>query len=91
MPKAADELQPYIADLVKNAMLTAWNEICSDTGCHPTDIERDFEGRRGHLGFEPGQWAQMAGNMVAEQIKSFNEATRKERVKRIGRFVMTGS
>lgn len=88
MPK--DELQPYIPDLVKNAMLTAWNEICSDTGCHPTDIKRDFEGKRGNLGFEPEHWAQMAGDMVAAQIKSFNDKTRKERVKQIGRFVMTG-
>lgn len=91
MSKSAQaELQPYIADLVKNAMLTAWNEICSDTGCHPLDIEQDFEGQKGHLGFEPRHWAQMAGNMVAAQIAQFNKAHRSERVKQIGQFVMTG-
>lgn len=68
----------YIPDLVKNAMLTAWNEICSDTGCHPTDIERNFEGRRGHLGFTPAHWAQMAGDIVAAQIAILSSAAGQE-------------
>lgn len=90
MPKIEAELQPYIADLVKNAMLTKWNDICSDTQCHPLDIEQNFEGQPGHLGFSPRHWAQATGDMVAEQIKQFFAASRSERSKRIGRFVMTG-
>ena len=84
------ELERCIPDLVKNAMLTAWNEICSDTSCHPLDMEQDFEGRKGHLGFVPRHWSQMVGNMVAHQIKNFVIATHKERAKQIGQFVMTG-
>lgn len=64
-----NEILRYVPDLVRNAMLTQWNEICSDTGCHPTDIKRDFEGRRGQLGFEPELWARMAGEMVAANIQ----------------------
>lgn len=58
----------YIPDIVKNAMLTAWNEICSDTHCHPTDIKRNFEGRKGHIGFEPEHWARLTGEFAAEAI-----------------------
>ena len=85
--KAIDELQPYIPDLVKNAMLVAWREICADTGCHPLDIEH---GKNKFLIFEPRHWAQSAGEIVAEQIKRFVKLTEKERAKKIGRFVMTG-
>ena len=85
--KAIDELQPYIPDLVKNAMLVAWREICADTGCHPLDIEH---GKNKFLTFEPRHWAQSAGEIVAEQIKRFVKLTEKERAKKIGRFVMTG-
>lgn len=91
MPQIDKELQPYIADLVKNAMLTQWNDICGDTGCHPLDIEQNFEGRRGHLGFSPRHWAQATGDMVAAQIEQFFKASRKERAAKIGRFVMTGT
>lgn len=79
MPRIDEELQPYIADLVKNAMLTKWNDICADTQCHPLDIEQNFEGQPGHLGFSPRHWAQ-----------EFFAASRKERTQKIGRFVMTG-
>jgi hypothetical protein len=65
---AVTELAPYIADLVKNAMLTQWNEICGDTGCHPLDLEH---GRGKHLTFTPRHWAQAAGDMVASQIERF--------------------
>lgn len=90
MDKIQKELQPYIADLVKNAMLVVWDDICADSHCHPLDIEQNFEGRPGHLGFKPAHWAQRTGEMVAEQIKRFHETSRKERAKKIGRFVMTG-
>lgn len=59
----------YIPDIVANAMLTAWNEICSDTGCHPTDIKRNADGKRGHLGFEPEHWARMTGQIVKAQLE----------------------
>lgn len=66
--REAEELVRHIPDLVKNAMLGAWREICADTGCHPLDIEH---GRGKYLTFEPAHWAQQAGEIVAAQIKSF--------------------
>jgi hypothetical protein len=56
----------YVPDLVKNAMLTVWNEICADTGNHPLDIEH---GKGKFLTFTPRHWAQMAGDMVQVQIE----------------------
>lgn len=55
----------YVPDLVKNAMLVGWREICADTGCHPLDIEH---GKGRVLTFEPRHWAQMAGKIVAVQV-----------------------
>lgn len=66
-----DEILKYVPDLVKNAMLTQWNEICSDTGCHPDDIKQNFEGVKGHLGFTPKHWASFAGKMVAQNLKDY--------------------
>jgi hypothetical protein len=40
---------------VADAMQSAWDEICSDTGCHPLDIEH--EGRK--LFFKPSHWARL--------------------------------
>ena len=85
--RAIDELKPYIPDIVKNAMLVAWRDICADTGCHPLDIEH---GKRKFLTFEPHHWAQAAGEIVSAQIVGFIKASEKERAKQIGRFVMTG-
>lgn len=87
MAKPIDELRPYIPDIVKNAMLVAWRNICADTGCHPLDIEH---GKQQFLTFEPHHWAQQAGDIVAAQIVGFIKASEKERAKQIGRFVMTG-
>lgn len=56
---------------VAEAMQDAWNDICSDTGCHPDDIERNFEGRKGHLGFSPKHWAAaVARHLFAGYVKS---------------------
>ena len=85
--RAIDVLKPYIPDIVRNAMLVAWRDICADTGCHPLDIEH---GKGQFLTFEPHHWARAAGNIVASQIVDFIKATEKERAKQIGRFVMTG-
>lgn len=41
-------------DIVREAMRDAWNEISSDTGCHPLDIER---GAKGHLVFRANHWS----------------------------------
>jgi hypothetical protein len=38
--------------MVEAAMRDSWDDICSDTGCHPLDIRR--EGRK--LFFEPNHW-----------------------------------
>ena len=62
------ELKRYLPDLVKNAMLVAWREICTDTGCHPLDVEH---GKGKYLTFEPRHWAQMAGDIVASQVERF--------------------
>lgn len=67
-PENLSELECYIPDIVKNAMLVAWRDICADTNCHPLDIEHR---KRRYLTFEPRHWAQMAGDIVAFQIKSF--------------------
>lgn len=62
--------EAYIVDIVKNAMLTAWNEICSDTECHPLDIEHGItKGRSKHLSFEPRHWSLMVGEIVQVQIE----------------------
>lgn len=67
-PEEVNELERYLPDIVKNAMLVAWRDICADTNCHPLDIEH---GKRGYLTFEPRHWAQNAGDIVAFQVKSF--------------------
>lgn len=47
----------WISDtLVREAMLDAWNEICSDTGHHPLDITNVGRGR---LEFSPRHWADL--------------------------------
>jgi hypothetical protein len=48
---------------VRDAMDTAWNEICSDTGCHPLDLER----RGGKLYFEPRHWADLIARMLVRR------------------------
>jgi hypothetical protein len=40
-------------EMVAEAMHDAWNEICSDTGCHPLDIERHGK----ELFFHPLHWS----------------------------------
>lgn len=57
--------QKYIPEIVKNAMLTMWGDICGDTGCHPLDIEH---GKGKFLTFTPRHWAQMTGDMAAKNI-----------------------
>ena len=64
---AQDQLVRYLPDIVKNAMLTMWCHICSDTGCHPLDLEH---GKGKLLTFEPRHWAQMAGDMVATNARA---------------------
>lgn len=67
MREALAELICYLPDIVKNAMLVMWREICADTGCHPLDIEH---GKSKFLTFEPRHWAQMTGNMVATNARA---------------------
>lgn len=76
-PTPAEDLQRYIPDIVKNAMLVTWRDICSDTKCHPLDIEH---GKNKHLYFEPRHWAQMTGDNVAETLKrgGYSYMTREE-------------
>jgi hypothetical protein len=39
--------------IVGDAMQEGWNEICSDTGCHPDDVTY----ARRKMSFSPGHWA----------------------------------
>lgn len=55
----------YTVDIVKNAMLTMWNDICADTDCHPLDIEH---GRGKYLTFTPKHWAEACGKMVRRNV-----------------------
>lgn len=48
---------------VGNAMQQAWDEICSDTGCHPTDIEH--QGRK--LFFHPAHWARLVAKYLSNK------------------------
>ena len=46
---------------VREAMQTAWNEICADTDHCPND----FTIRRGKIFFEPGHWADLVARLLA--------------------------
>lgn len=55
----------YTVDIVKNAMLTMWNDICADTDCHPLDIEHSLDKR---LTFTPRHWAEAVGKMARQNV-----------------------
>lgn len=55
----------HIQVIVTEAMQDTWNDICSDTDCHPLDIEH--VGRR-RLTFHIGHWARQTGARVAAAI-----------------------
>ena len=61
-----DQLDRYVPDIVKNAMLTMWNYICDDTKCHPLDIEH---GKSKYVTFTPNHWAQFTGEMVQKNLR----------------------
>lgn len=48
-------------DLVSQSMLSAWNDICDDTGRHPLDIKQ--LGRK-RLTFSPGHWARATADGI---------------------------
>lgn len=51
--------------IVTEAMQDCWNDICSDTDCHPLDIKQ--LGRR-RLEFHVGHWARQTGARVAAAL-----------------------
>lgn len=53
-----------IEKIVEEAMLDTWNDICSDTGCHPFDIKRT--GRA--LEFQPAHWSSATAKRVSSRI-----------------------
>lgn len=55
----------HLQVIVTEAMLDSWNDICSDTGCHPLDIEQ--VGKR-RLEFHVGHWARQTGARVAQAL-----------------------
>jgi hypothetical protein len=64
VPQAAQDnllAEFFSHSAVDEAMQDAWNDICTDTGCHPLDIEH---GRGKHLTFKPSHWA----NQVAKRL-----------------------
>ena len=54
-----------IERIIQEKILDAWNEICSDTGCHPSDIEQ--LGKR-RLGFHTDHWSRFASELAAHAI-----------------------
>lgn len=65
------EIERVTPAQVAVAMLEAWDDICSDTGCHPLDIER----RGKNLMFAPGHWARFTAmhlNAALEAASSLN-------------------
>jgi hypothetical protein len=57
---------------IDEAMQDAWNDICSDTGCHPLDIEH---GKGRHLTFRANHWAnQVAKRLFVRAVKVQLEA-----------------
>lgn len=56
-----------IEKIIEEQMLDAWNEICSDTDCHPLDIEQ--LGRR-KLGFHSDHWSRLTAERSADAILS---------------------
>ena len=53
-------------EMVAAAMREAWDEICSDTGCHPLDIEQ--LGRK-QLQFTPNHWARFTAMYLTAALK----------------------
>ncbi|WP_197975624.1 DUF551 domain-containing protein [Rhizobium sp. CFBP 8762] len=52
-------------EIVRSAMLNAWNEICDDTEHHPLDITQ--QGRR-RLSFHPAHWADLTAMRIRDQL-----------------------
>jgi hypothetical protein len=48
-------------EAIDEAMATCWDDICTDTGCHPLDITH---GKNKHLTFSPNHWA----NQIAKRL-----------------------
>lgn len=46
---------------IEEAMVISWDDICTDTGCHPLDITH---GKNKHLMFRPNHWA----NQIAKRL-----------------------
>jgi hypothetical protein len=52
--------------IVAKAMKESWDAICSDTGCHPLDIQQV---KQRFLWFTAGHWASQTGQQVAHQLE----------------------
>jgi hypothetical protein len=54
-------------DAIKDAMEVSWDDICTDTGCHPLDIGH---GKDKHLIFRANHWAdQIAKRLFLRALK----------------------
>jgi len=53
-----------VEKIVEEAMLDTWNDICSDTDCHPLDIKR--VGRA--LEFQPAHWSSATAKRVSSRL-----------------------
>lgn len=70
-PDKAGNEREGIEAIITAAMLDAWNTICSDTDCHPLDIEQ--LGRR-RLGFHTAHWSRQTAARSAEAILAFRSS-----------------
>lgn len=64
-----DAVREKIVKLVEEIMLDKWNDICSDTECHPLDIKQ--LGRR-KLEFSPNHWTRFVGEALAETLAALS-------------------
>ncbi len=64
-----DAVRVKIVKLVEEIMLDEWNDICSDTECHPLDIKQ--LGRR-KLEFSPNHWTRSVGGALAASLAALS-------------------
>lgn len=73
--KALGELITKICslDAIKDAMEVSWDDICTDTGCHPLDITH---GKNKHLIFRANHWADQIAKRLFIRALALAQADR---------------
>jgi hypothetical protein len=62
----AEPLRAEIEKIIIDKMFDVWNDICSDTHCHPLDIEQ--VGRGPDLIFKTNHWSRQTAKTAADAI-----------------------